>query len=87
MVDNFQNRVAGVSGPVESAFSVTPNDAADLAFATRGVYVGVSGDLHVTLADGDEVTFVGLAAGVIHPIRVLRVHATGTTATSIVGVY
>lgn len=87
MVDNFSGRSAGMSSPAEYAYVVTPDDGADLGFTTRGVYVGVSGDLHVDLVGGSEVTFVGLAAGVVHPLRVARVYATGTTATSIVGVY
>lgn len=69
-------------------FAITKNDSADLAFVTRGIYVGGSGDLAVILdADSSAVTFVGLAAGVIHPLAVKRVMSTGTTATSIVGVY
>ena len=68
---------------------VTPNDGADLTDTpTRGIYVGVSGDLAVV---GEEnaasVVLVGIAAGIIHPIAVKRVLATGTTATGIVAVY
>ena len=66
---------------------ITPNDSADLATSTRGIYVGVSGDLKVDLVEAGTVTFVGLAAGIIHPIRAQRVYSTDTTATSIVGVY
>lgn len=77
-----------VTRPAENAFAVTPNNDADLAEDTRGLYVGVSGDVKVDLVGGStEITFVNLAAGVIHPIRARRVYATGTTATSIVGVY
>jgi hypothetical protein len=72
--------------PATGAFAVTPNDSADLPFAYRGVYVGGSGDLKVTLYDGDTVTFVSLAAGLVHPIRCVRVWSTGTTATSIIGI-
>lgn len=78
---------AGGTLPALGAFDVTPNNSADLAIVTRGVYVGVTGNLKVDMANGDTVTFVGLAAGVIHPIRAQRIYATGTTATSIVGVY
>jgi hypothetical protein len=34
-----------------------------------------------------SILLVGLAAGVFHPVRAVRVLATGTTATSLVGVY
>ena len=68
------------------AFAITPHNTNDLAVPTRGIYVGVSGDVKVDIG-GVAITLVGLAAGMIHPLQVTRVYATGTTATSIVGVY
>lgn len=76
-----------VTRPAENAFAVTPSDDTDLAEDTRGLYVGVSGDVKVDLVGGTTVTFVGLAAGVLHPLRVKRVYETGTDAEDIVGVY
>lgn len=73
--------------PAGGAIAITPSDSNNLSRAIRGLYVGASGDVKVDLADGTTVTFTGLAAGVIHPIRTKRVYATGTTATSILGVY
>ena len=73
------------SGPASRAVAITPDDSTDLANRARGIYVGVSGDVSVILAeDTIAVVFVGLAAGVIHPIAAVRIRATGTTATSIV---
>lgn len=71
--------------PAEHAFVITPNDATDLAAPTRGIYVGSFGDLRVRMVDGGDIMFVGLVAGIIHPIRVIRVWATGTTVTDIRG--
>lgn len=80
--------VNGGTLPAAKCFAITKNDSADLAFVTRGIYVGATGDLAVILdADSSAVTFVGLAAGIIHPLAVKRVMSTNTTATSIVGVY
>lgn len=77
-----------VTRPAENAFAVTPDNDNNLAEDTRGLYVGVSGDVKVDLVGGSTgITFVNLAAGVIHPIRARRIHATGTDATNIVGVY
>ena len=73
--------------PAARGFAVTTDDANDLATVTRYVYVGVAGDLKVTTTDGDTITLVGLAAGVMHPIRVKRIWQNGTTAQSIVGLY
>lgn len=87
MADTFGRWGDGLTDPARFAVAVTPNDGADLATVTRGLYVGVAGNVKVDMADGDTVTFVALAAGVIHALRVARVYSTGTTATNIVGVY
>ena len=68
--------------------AVTPSDTVDIRKGSRGLYVGVSGDVIVHPQGSDTaVTFTGLAAGIIHPIAVDRVLATGTTATNIVAVW
>jgi hypothetical protein len=87
MADNFSEWRAGLESPAEHAVEITPSDSTDLAISTRGLYVGASGDVTLDTVGGETVTFVGLAAGIIHPIRARRVRATGTDATGIVGVY
>lgn len=69
------------------AVAVTPNDSSDLSGVTQAIYVGGAGDLHVTMSDGSEVTFVGIDTGETLPLRVRRVYATDTTATDIVALY
>lgn len=64
--------------------SITPSDSTDLPFVPRGVYVGGSGDVAMSDSDGTLVTFVGLAAGVVHPLSPYRIYATNTSATNIV---
>jgi hypothetical protein len=54
---------------------------------TRGVYVGVGGNVKVDMVSGGTVTFVGVVAGTLLPIQVERIYATGTTATSMVALY
>lgn len=77
-----------VTSGATGAVAVTPSDTVDLARgATKGIYLGGGGNVKVDLANGDSVTFTGLAGGVIHPISAKRVWATGTTATSILAVY
>lgn len=87
MTDTFPTHRPGLKSPASYAFDVTPHDTNDLSYTTRGIYVGVSGDVKVDMAGSGTVTFVGMAAGVFHPMRVTRVYSTGTTATNIVGVY
>ena len=86
--DRFSGFSAGADAPASHAVAITPNNSTDLTEATRGVYVGASGNLKVDMLGGETaIIFVGLAAGLIHPLRVTRVYATGTTATDIIGVF
>ncbi len=75
------NATVGAHGAVEN----TPNDSTVIQ-VTRGVYVGVSGDLKVTMADGQAVTFSNIPVG-FHPLQVQVIWSTGTTATSIIALY
>lgn len=70
--------------PAQYAFVITASATA-LAHPIRGLYVGVSGDVTVTMDGGGSIQFTNLAAGVIHPISCT--HVTAATATGIVGVY
>lgn len=77
-----------VEASAQKAVTITPNDTTSLTGgATKGLYLGASGNVAVTMADGSNVTFTALASGVVHPISVTKVKATGTTATNIIAVY
>ena len=69
--------------PAGEAAAVTPADATYLE-PTRGIYVGVSGDVKVKMLDGTTITFTALAAGIVHPISCILIFSTDTTATNIV---
>jgi hypothetical protein len=73
------------SDPADHVALVTPSDTADIP-ATRGVSVATAGDMKVTTVGGETVVIPSgaLAAGIVHPIRVTRVWATGTAAVGIV---
>jgi hypothetical protein len=86
-VDNFSQFTRGASGPVNGAVAVTPDNSNDLTNTTRGIYVGGAGNIKVDMADGTTVTFTAIAIGIVHPLRVKRVYATGTTATTILALY
>jgi len=77
----------GTTAPANRAFAVTPADGSDFAVAARAIWVGGAGDVKLTTFGGDTVTLVGVTAGCLIPVRVSRVFSTGTTATSIVGLY
>lgn len=74
---------SSMSYPAEHAEAVTPSDGTDLTIVSRGLYVGGSGNVAVVMASGAAVTFTGVIAGSLLPIRVSRVKSTGTTATTI----
>jgi hypothetical protein len=75
-----------ISDPVPNAAAVSPSDSVDLANITTAVYIGTSGDLHVTMMNNEVVTFTALPIG-FYPIRVRRVWSTSTTASNIVAVW
>lgn len=84
MKDDFESYATSLTSPAREAEPIVPNDAVDLPAVTRGIYVGSAGNLQVQMASGQTVTFENVAAGVIYPIRVARVMATGTTASWLV---
>ena len=82
MADSINSK--GIVGSA-SCFAVTPSDSATLTYPTRGIYVGVSGDVAVILQDDTAaVTFKNMVQGCIYPMQVSKVMSTNTTATNIV---
>lgn len=67
------------------AFTVTPSDTTDLPVHADALYIGGAGDVQVDTVNGETVTFAGLSAGQVLPVKVARVYSTSTTATSIIG--
>ena len=68
------------------AAAVTPSDTVNLANPSV-IYVGGTGNVKVRTAQGSDVTFVGVPAGAVIPVQVIRVWDNGTTATSMVAIY
>lgn len=75
------------SCPATGAAAANLHDSDPLTGGTcRALYIGGAGDVKVTMANGDIVTLVGVAAGV-QPFSVKQVWSTGTTATDILALY
>lgn len=83
MTDPFHDRTPGLESPATRLASVTPNDAADLDFASRAIAVGTEGFVRLVTIAGDTDR-VYVAPGAPFPIRARRILATGTSATDIV---
>ena len=77
---------SSVTAPAAFAETITPADV-DLTTRSRGIYIGGTGDLVVVMAGAkNTVTFEGVVAGTILPIRVNQIKVA-TTATGIVILY
>jgi hypothetical protein len=76
------------TGPTSStrAKAVTPSNTQDLTYLTKGIWVGHIGDLKVTMAGGETVTFTAVPSGTYLPISVSRIWAD-STATFILALW
>lgn len=75
-------------------FPMFPGDAATVSTSDTVnftdpsvIYVGTSGNVKVTTAQGTAVTFSNVPAGVVIPVQVIRVWTTGTTATNMIRIF
>jgi hypothetical protein len=74
--------------PAAYAATVTPSDSTDLAFVTKWLWVGTTGNVSVLMAGDDAVvTFNSVPAGTKLEIQCYRVRSTGTSASNIVACY
>jgi hypothetical protein len=83
-IDSMPNVITN-TGSARYAAAVTPNDTTDIGTVSRGLYVGVAGNLAVNMSGSGPIV-IAVQAG-FHPLSVSRVLATGTTATGIVAVW
>ena len=67
-------------------FAVTTSDTVNFK-NEASLYIGVTGNVVAVGRDDVAVTFIGVPAGTILNINAIRVNATSTTATNIVGLY
>lgn len=84
MANPFVNMGGGLAGPYANAAQLTPSDAVDLVTFTSALWVAGGTSLRVTMLGGEVVNFV-LTGPTLLPIRVRRLHATGSTVTNAVG--
>lgn len=71
--------------------TITTSDSANLPLGlTDAIYVGTKGSTGTIVAvmqSGQTQTFVGLLAGTIYPIRVIRINSTTTDASDLMALY
>lgn len=86
--EEFSQFQVALESPAIGAFVITPDDDEDLPFVTRGLSFATAGPLALVMADEMSVVIPedSLVPGVVHPLRVRRVKATGTgSSMGIVG--
>ena len=84
MIDPFENYSSSLEGPAEHHFEITPSDSSDLLRRPRAIRAGSEGIVVLRDVAGVDLAYA-VTAGEVLPIRCLRVLATGTTATNIIG--
>lgn len=85
MSDDFSSHTTGLTSPARAAFAITPADGVSFAAPARGLYVGTGGSIRVRMVSGDVVDFANAQGGMVYPLRVDQVMASGTSATGIIG--
>ena len=75
-----------ITVPANRWESVTPHDSTNLTYWPRAIYVGGAGNISAVDINNNAVTFTGVAAGSVLPIRPKRINSTGTTATGLVAI-
>lgn len=83
---DLSNKSNNVVDPASGFAAITPHASDELAFKTRAVYVGGAGNVVAVNSAGVEVTFTGVLAGTILPIRTVRIDDS-STATSMVALW
>lgn len=86
MSDPFQVQITRLDSPAAHHFAIIPSDTDDLPIRPRAIRVGEGGTLVLRDALQTEISYT-VMAGEVLVFRALRVMATGTTATNIVGWY
>jgi hypothetical protein len=89
-INNFQAKDASLPS-YSRALAVTPNNSTDLVETTRAIIVDHATLQHamvsvILMGDTAAVT-IPIRTGVVTPLRVTRVRATGTDAATVIALY
>ena len=88
MANKFETVSDSPTQTARSASAVTPHDTNPLGNVSKALFVGGAGNIALRLVDdSSDVTFTGVTAGSILPVRASHIRATSTTATNIVNLY
>ncbi|NSX53870.1 spike base protein, RCAP_Rcc01079 family [Parasulfitobacter algicola] len=82
MSNPFKNRTLPLNGPAADMAPVVPNDGQDLPDVAVALYVENGGAVSFVSIKGFERT-VEVGDRAVLPVGIVRVNATGTTATGL----
>lgn len=74
-----------IENTASDGFSITPSDSDLFAENAMAIYVGGAGAIALVTTNGTSLTFSGVLAGSVLPVKAKQVLSTGTTATNLVG--
>lgn len=83
MVNPYHGRAVPLGGPATDIVAVVPNDSQDLPVPALALYVEGAGTVKIETLTGAQTRTVAVGDGMLLPVAVRRVRATGTTATGI----
>jgi hypothetical protein len=72
-------------GPARNAANVVLDT--DFANVSRGIAVGVSGNVSLNMSGIGTAIIFAMTAGIVYPLAATKVNTTGTTATGIVTIW
>ena len=67
-------------------FDITPSDTVNFSTTAFAVFVGGAGNVTLVTPKGTVLTYTAIAAGTMLPVKAVRVNATLTTATLLIGI-
>lgn len=86
----FQATDTAINSPYTRAKSLTLSDTVDLTEVPRALHIHAgtaSTPVKVIFEDDTVAVTLQLQTGFIYPLRVTRVYATGTSATTVIALY
>ncbi len=83
MANPFNGRAVSITGPATDIVPITPSDTTDLNDVAIALYVENGGVVVFDSAAVGATRTVTVSDGMILPVGVRRIRATGTTATGV----
>lgn len=86
-INHYENHPYPPLHAPTQGFNITPDDAAELPFVTRYIFVGGGGNIVLVTSGADDLTLYNVQPGTEIRISARQIKADGTTATNMVGLY